>query len=405
MGERERRDLKFSKAVVVADGDPRHPRSGADLRTHGILKALRGLVGEVHLVTMVGSSRLPLGDGRSPIELDSYREVKSEGVSKLLFAGLNSLTFGLLPVRRLLPSARARKEFVEGLEASDPDLVVLGYTHLAPLATLAAKDGRAIVVDCHNHDSLLLRRGVRASRSPARKVVRYSQYVAIRRIEGKMGGLVDQVWVPAPSDKESLERAGVGPVRLVPAGLDTSDYVPRAGAPCTVGFTGSLWYPPNQEAVRILVGEVFPKVVGLVPDARVVIAGSRPPEWMRKAAGGGISLEADVPDIRRVLGRFSVAAIPLLRGGGMKVKVLEAMAMGKAVVTTEKGAEGIGARDGEDILIREVGDLHSAIAGLLRDDAARERLGKRARELVERRYSIEALRRSLGVALRGLERR
>lgn len=395
--------MSVSSVAVVTDGFPLQPRSGSQLRTLGILKALRRMIDDVFLISLVSSSPSYGVPGSGVLPLDGFQAIECGGLEKLLFAGLNAVTLGRTPVRRLLPWVR-RLDLERTVERFSPDLVLLDSSYLAPLAPGLRRDGRAVVVDCHNHDSELYWEVFEMSAGPRTKLRRYLEFAGYRRIEGALNEMADQVWVPTSREKIGLESAGVRHVSVVPNTLDVAVYNPTPELPHTIGFPGSLWYPPNQEAVGILLERVFPRVCEQVPDAKLVLAGSRPPRWIQKRASSNISVRGDVPDMRPYLGGFSVVAVPLLRGGGTKLKILEAMAMGKLVVTTPKGAEGLEVSDGQDILIRQIEDFPRAIVEAWKDDETKRRVGKRARRLVEEKYSIDVMEDSLKSALDKLGR-
>jgi glycosyltransferase involved in cell wall biosynthesis len=162
----------------------------------------------------------------------------------------------------------------------------------------------------------------------------------------------------------------------------------------SVGFLGSLDYLPNQEGALWLAEQVQPR---LAADREICIAGSRAPQWLRdRFNASAVHFRGEVPDAAAFLGEMSVIAAPIFSGGGMRIKILEAMAAGRPVISTTIGAEGIDICDGENIVIADdVDSFVAAIESLLDDPARAAAIGEAGRKFVEARYSGEALTREL----------
>jgi glycosyltransferase involved in cell wall biosynthesis len=121
-------------------------------------------------------------------------------------------------------------------------------------------------------------------------------------------------------------------------------------------FSGLMSYYPNQQAVGWFLDEIFPRIARRVPAARFVVAGAAPPGWLRARASDHVEVTGRVPDIRPYLRTASVVVAPLRIGGGTRVKILEAQAMRRPVVSTTIGAEGLDVAHGQSILIAD--DAH-----------------------------------------------
>jgi glycosyltransferase involved in cell wall biosynthesis len=186
---------------------------------------------------------------------------------------------------------------------------------------------------------------------------------------------------------ELLERVRVNPFGVtLPGALDA-----RAEEPGTILFVGNFTHPPNVDAARWLAEQLMPALRAGDSGAKLVVVGAAMPAAVRALAAGDIELRPDAPRIEDELARAAVVIAPVRTGGGMRMKVLQALAAGKAVVTTPRGAEGIALATPAPLLVADdAGDTAAAVAGLLADPGARAELGTRARAYAARRHSPEA---------------
>jgi glycosyltransferase involved in cell wall biosynthesis len=183
-------------------------------------------------------------------------------------------------------------------------------------------------------------------------------------------------------------------VRVVPNGVDTAFFTPAGDGSATgttLLFTGLMSYEPNVEAVRYFAGEILPLVRRHVPDARLSVVGARPAREVTALASAGVTVHGFVPDTRPHYRDAAVVVVPLLHGGGTRLKILEAAASGKAIVTTSVGVEGLDFQADEDLLVADSAPAFAeAVVALAANPARRRELGWRARGIALR-YDWEAI--------------
>jgi polysaccharide biosynthesis protein PslH len=260
------------------------------------------------------------------------------------------------------------------------------------------------VFNAHNVEAVIWERYVANERRPWMLPVLRSQLARVARFESRLPGIFDCCVAVSDEDRLQMQRRyGAECVAVVPNGADLDYYAPSpdSGEP-TLVYVGSLDWRPNQDAVRWLLESIWPLVRSDLPGASLSIVGRRPPGWMgRMCDSAGASLYADVPDVRPYLAAASAVIVPLRIGGGSRLKILEAMAAGRCVVSTSIGAEGLGLRGGQDITIADdAAHFACECVSLLNDPARRAALARSARSLVESRYGWDATACSLEEAWR-----
>ncbi|MBN1419568.1 MAG: glycosyltransferase [Planctomycetes bacterium] len=279
------------------------------------------------------------------------------------------------------------------------DLLHCELTTFAHLAREAA--GMPLVIDAHNVEAILLERMAGVAGNPLKKIAVRMQARKMDRFEREHYPAFDLVCCVSDIDRAALlERYGLAHVEVVANGVDIDALRPRdePPRPGSLLFTGSLDWRPNQDALAFFLEKVFPILRARDASLTFTAAGRRPPEWLRSRIAGtpGAALLADVPDMREPLARAAVVVVPLRIGGGSRLKILDAFAMGKAVVSTTLGAEGLEVVDGEHIVLAdEPAAFADAVLAVLRDGERAASLGRAGRALAEARYSWRAIGRRL----------
>jgi glycosyltransferase involved in cell wall biosynthesis len=182
-------------------------------------------------------------------------------------------------------------------------------------------------------------------------------------------------------------------VRISPFGMSLPPLADPAGVePDSLLFVGNFSHQPNRDAARWLADEIMPALLARHPAARLRIVGSSPPPEIRALDGGAVEVIADAPSIEPHMAAAAVVLAPVRTGGGMRMKVLEALASGKAVVTTSRGAEGFTELDPAPPLVvaDDAAGIAAATATLLADPGGPQELGRRAAEFARAHYSPSA---------------
>jgi glycosyltransferase involved in cell wall biosynthesis len=252
-----------------------------------------------------------------------------------------------------------------------------------------------LVLDEHNVEHDLMRRIAAVERSLPRKLYQRLEHRKVRGEEERAWRAADGCVVTSAPDGDEVRAAAPGtPVHVVPNGVDIDHFSPRnqPADPGSIVFVGSINYRPNTDAVLHFAERILPLVREEEPRATFSVVGQGAPASVRRLDGQAVRIVGGVPDVRPHLAAAMVVAVPLRMGGGTRLKVLEGLAMGKALVSTSLGCEGIAVKDGRHLLIADTPEAFAeAVLRLMRDPELRRSLGAAGRELVVNRYDWAAV--------------
>lgn len=382
---------------------PYPPQKGTALRNWGLIAGLASR----HAVSLLSfaepgqeaSPALPLAEACTWVEtVPQPARTLRDRLEGMLITQQPDMALRLASATyaRRLADVLGRQVFdvihVEGIEMA-PYLEIVEQARPRPL----------VVFDDHNCEVLLQQRVFLTDlRIPTRwpgAVYSLVQWRRLRRYEAHVCRRADRVVAVSDADAAALLKLVPGlEISVVPNGIDTRVYRPETpGVSCqgenTLVFTGTMDFRPNVDGVLWFARRVLPRVQEEVPGVRLVIVGQRPHrrlDYLR--SNPAIELTGWVEDVRPHIGHAAVYVAPLRMGGGTRLKLLEAMAMGKAVVATRLGAEGFPVTDGRELLLADSpADFAAAVVALLRAPERRVELGRVARAFVERGYDWQVV--------------
>ncbi len=238
----------------------------------------------------------------------------------------------------------------------------------------------------HNVESALWRRMASTESNPLKRLAYRLEAKKMSSYERSALGKFHHIIAVSEHDRQQmLAMDPASAITVVPTGVDTQKYgvVPAASAnPPRIVFTGSMDWEPNIDAVIYFVRAIFPQVCAEFPSAVFQIVGRNPHPRVQQLASGSVEVTGTVPSVGEYLREATLVVVPLHIGGGTRLKIFEAMAMGKAVVSTSIGAEGLDVKSGHDVILADdEASFADAITLLLRDSALRRRYEEAAAKL------------------------
>lgn len=241
----------------------------------------------------------------------------------------------------------------------------------------------------HNVESEIWRRHADTATNPAKKTMYRMEFKKMLRYERSAVRKFQHVIAVSENDRSLMTQwVDADRVTVVPTGVDLAQYAPDANAsePAPlVTFIGAMDWEPNVDGVEYFCSEVWPAIKAEVPEARFRIVGRNPVRRVQKWASDSIEVTGRVPSVVEHLRQSAVVIVPLRIGGGTRLKIYEAMATAKAVVSTTVGAEGLDVHSGRDIILADDAKAFSqSVVMLLRDRTLRKRYEAAAAETASR---------------------
>jgi glycosyltransferase involved in cell wall biosynthesis len=278
----------------------------------------------------------------------------------------------------------------EVLAAGNVDVCVADFLFAA--ANVPISPRIPVLLFEHNVEYLIWQRLANIETSPWKRALFEMEWRKLRACEAEACRRAALTVTVSDDDRQRLEELGAG-IRAVPipTGVDTRYFTPRRDAevPGRLVFSGSMDWHPNEDAVRYFADEILPRIRADVPGVSFTIVGRNPSARVRELASRpGIVVTGTLDDVRPSIAEGSVYVVPLRAGSGTRIKIFEALSMGKAVVSTSVGAEGLALESGRHFLAADTAhDFAHAVIRLFRDAARRRALGDAGRALVEANYS------------------
>lgn len=380
------------RVLAIDEEVPYPPDSGKRIRTWSLLSRLA----REHDVVLVHPRRGPLPAGipdaasaarihLAPVDLPPIRKSGPRFAWDLARNLFLRVPYMVMAHR----SAAVRAEVARQVASFRPDLIHVEWT---PLVANVPRDVSVpVCVTAHNVESDIWFRYASTDFWFLKNVYVRLQWRKVERFERAALRRADAVIAVSDHDARRIgEWAGPSSVSVVENGVDTATFAPDPAAKVDRNealFVGSLDWRPNQDAVLWFLDEVLPRLRALRPAATFTVVGRSPPSWLEEKVRGiaGATLAGSVPDVRPYVARAAVSVVPLRIGGGSRLKICEALSMGRPVVSTAVGAEGLAVEDCVEIADGAEA-FAAAVARTMADPAPALSRAKRGRELVVLRH-------------------
>lgn len=382
------------KVLLITQVLPYPPDSGPKAKTWNVLKYLA----QYHEVTLVSFVR---GDQSDDVHhLEKYcRAVYTAPIGRGILRELWYMILSFLtdqPFLMVRDDRAAMRSLVDQV-ATETDFDVVHADQLNMAQYAARVPGACKILDAHNALWLLYKRLWQTMGRGPQKWLLGRDWRLLKRYEGRVCREFDAVLAVSQEDKAALEEAAGQSldITVIPIAVDIDEMVPVTRQPGAnhILHIGTMYWPPNIDGVRWFVHQVYPRIRAERPDVIFDVVGARPPQEILDlgADGTGINVTGYVEDPILYLKQAAVMVVPLRAGGGMRVKILNALAQGLPVVSTSLGCEGIAVQTGRHLLIADTPEeFAQATLRLLEDRSLADELGHNGRRLIQTTYDYRA---------------
>ena len=392
------RRLYAMRILFVLVSLPFPANIGQRVRNYTLLRSLRMEGHQVVLVAFgetaeLSAARRGLGDLCLDAEVVSPNRCSNDFIGRMQ-ALVSQWPYGAWRLRSELMRQAVAKELCR----RDFDLVLCDDVY--QMANLPVQSAVPVILNKHTIVHEEVQRFLDHQHNPLVSIYGRVECRRLKRLESQSCRRVARVWTCSERDREILHATSPGgEFSVVPNVIDVDDYRPAdTDDGRTVLFVGAMDWLPNRDAVEFFVLRVLPELRCLAPDVSFVVAGREPPLAFRNRFERfpNVTFTGTVPDLRPLIGQAAVCTVPLRIGSGTRIKILEASAMAKAIVSTTIGAEGLCLANGREIILADQPrQIARSIAELLGNPNRRRDLGRAARSRIVASYSIPALREAL----------
>lgn len=377
--------------LMLCNKSPYPAGEGGPMAMNSIVK---GLIGAGHNVKIlaVNSEKYHIKEEDIPKSYKKETNIELVDVDlsiKPIAAFKNLFTDKSYHVERFI-SDNFKNKLIEILKNNKYDIVQLEMIYMAPyIETIREHSDATIVLRAHNVEHLIWDRIAKKTKFPLKRWYLNHLVRTLRKYEMDVINKVDGIAAITYRDATFFRGETAVPVIDIPFGVNPDEFNPAYEVKDnpTLYHIGSMNWMPNEEGLRWFLNNVWDKVAKRNPDLQLNLAGRNMPKWLLRLKKKNVNVVGEVPDAKEFVKNNDIAVVPLLSGSGIRIKIIESMAMGKTVVTTMVGAEGIQYSEYENIIIADSpSKMVEVICKIVKEPKEAQRIGCNARRLVEDIY-------------------
>jgi polysaccharide biosynthesis protein PslH len=372
---------------------PYPPDDGGRIVTFNTIKELKKYGHNIYLCCFSE-------EDNTKLPLDIYYSIVPFSYKNSYFALLKNL-FEHMPYNmKKYISSIMEKEVEKILSKFKIDIVYIDHLHMAYYAKLVKQryPNIKLILRQHNVESTIFERAFLEESNPLKKAYLYLQYKKLYRYESYITNLFKKIYTITEEDKVRLMKMNKAvSIKNLPAGVDTEKYYPMGNPKNddpTILFLGTMSWLPNINGVEWFIKDIFPTIIKHYPNLKFYIVGKNPPQKLnkyQKEYHNNIIITGYVEDERPFIAKSDAFIVPLKIGGGMRIKILNALAMKKTIITTSVGVEGIHLSKGSLLIADKPNDFAQLIIKVLNDKQFSEEISTTGLKEVKQKYSNESI--------------
>lgn len=382
--------------LFICNKSPWPPREGGPIAMNNIIE---GVLEKGHNVKVlaINTNKYNFNPDEIPV---SYRDktnielVYIDLSIKPIDAFLNLFTGNSYHVERFI-SRKFEDKLAEVLSGQSFDIVQIETLFMSPyINTIRKHSSASIILRAHNIEHLIWKRVASITKNPLKKL--YVGHLArtLENYEKKILSEYDGIAPISNVDANFFSQNSTTPVQTISFGVDTYKLISSSNSECehALFHIGAMNWIPNEEGIKWFLENVWPKISEKASNVKLYLAGREMPQWLKELNVKNIVVVGEVPDAHMFINSKTISIAPLFSGSGIRIKIIESMALGKAVISTSIGAEGINYTHGKDIFIADdVDTFVDAILKLTYDKKLCSTLGINAEKLIHEEHSKSKL--------------
>ena len=388
--------------LLLCNKSPYPPSEGGPMAMNSVIM---GLLEAGHTVKVMAFNSNKYHVDADSIPEDYRQKTRIEFIDinlklKLKEAFKNLFSDESYHVKRFI-SEEFKERLIQVLKNEQFDVVQLEMIYMTPyIETIREHSKATIVLRAHNVEHKIWERMAKKTVFFAKRWYINHLVRTLRKYEMGILDKVDGIAAITLTDAAYFRRVTATPVIDLPFGVDIDKFQPVFEVGDTPSFyhIGSMNWMPNEEGIKWFLKNVWDDVTKRIPEATLYLAGRNMPRWLRRTKKKNVVIVGEVPDAHAFVNEHNVAIVPLFSGSGMRIKIIESMALGKTVITTLVGAEGIQYSEFEDIIIADnEPKMVENICRLYQHPEEAEAIGLNARRLIEEVYDNKKIIKRLEI--------
>lgn len=389
------------KVLFLCNKSPFPPREGGPLAMNANIRALLKAGHQVKVLAL-NTNKYFIKEDEIP---EDYRQ--STGIEliykdlsiKPIEAMLNLFSEKSFHVERFI-SEKFKTRLAEVLRENQFDIVQLEMLYMTPyMHTIRQHSNAKIILRSHNIEHLIWERITEKTSNFIKKAYLNSLTKKLKNYEINTLNSYDGIITISKHDADYFRKKGCTiPLADVPFGVETDEYLPseKEYEFPSLFHIGSMNWMPNEEGIKWFIDEAWPQINNKYPNVKLYLAGRMMPEWLKQLNKPNIEVVGEVPDAQDFIHSKAVMVVPLFSGSGIRIKIIEGMALGKAIISTRIGAEGINYTHDKNILIaNDSTEYLKAIDKCFSGTEYCEQMGSAARQLILKEHSLEQVVKKL----------
>lgn len=382
--------------LFICNKSPWPPHEGGPIAMNNLIKGVLA-AGHNVKVLAISSNKYYTNPADIPESYTNQTNIELVYVDlgiKPIAAFLNLFTNNSYHIQRFT-SNNFQDKLKEVLSMQNFDIVQIEMLFMSPyINTIRESSSASIVLRAHNIEHLIWKRVASITNNPLKRA--YINHLArtLENYEKETLNKFDGIIPISSKDEEFFKKESNKPVRTISFGVNTNKIISTDSTKeeHALFHIGSMNWIPNEEGIKWFLDHVWPLVNHKLPNIKLYLAGREMPEWLKNLNKKNVVIVGEVPDAYSFIQSKTISIAPLFSGSGIRIKIIESMALGKAVISTTIGAEGINYNNGENIMIADdVDSFVKAIVELYNNVELCKRMGENASKLISDEHNNSKL--------------